>query len=277
MKRSFIYLILISLFQIGSAQSSLLLNEALQYIGTPYVAHTLETGNIEQLIINKSKVDCTTFVEYSLAQFLANQRGEFSEAEYLQKIRYRNGVIAGYPSRLHYITEWIEEGVKNGFIKDITAENSADTIFTTLSYMSKHPQYYKHLKNSKENQAAIKAIESELTGKVVHWLPKSKLTDAGFPWIQDGDIIALTVGIHGLDTSHMGIAIYQANKLHLLHASSSKGKVVIEPIPLAEMLKNSKNWTGIRVLRPLHSNTILKEETTSTPEQLTIEEVDNVN
>ena len=260
MKRIMIGLLLISTIQIGEAQTQTILNKSLQYIDRPYTAHTLEIGNKEQLIINKSNVDCTTFIEYTLAEVLADSRGDITEEEYLKKIRYREGLISGYASRLHYITEWIEEGVKNKFIEDISNKYATDSIITNLSYMSEHPQYYKHLQTSKENLEAIKRVEARLKGKIIHWLPKDKLPIEGLEWIKDGDIIVLTSSIRGLDTSHMGIAIYQGDKLHLLHASSSKGRVIIEPTPLSTMLKNSRSWSGIRVVRPLLKGDYNEEE-----------------
>ena len=109
----------------------LVLNNALTYLGKPYVAHTLEINDEEQLVVNLEEVDCTTFVEYVLAQSLATV--------YLKRIRYRDGRIDGYTSRLHYIAEWVESGVQNGFIEDITAMNSTDTVPLKLSFMSTHP------------------------------------------------------------------------------------------------------------------------------------------
>lgn len=227
------------------------LNIASKYIGTPYVPHTLEYGDTEKLVVNKKQVDCTTFVEYVIAEVLHNcdTLGNFTEQEYLQKIRYRDGLIDGYPSRLHYISEWINEGVKNNFFTDQTKLHGVDSMYIALSYMSKHPQYYKHLSRSRKNQKAIFETEKKLSGEIVRWVPKDSIPPEGLDWIVDGDIIALTVGIYGLDVSHLGFAVYQGDKLHLLHASSSKGEVIIEPIPLSLMLKRNKNWTGIRVVR----------------------------
>ena len=34
-----------------------------QFLGVPYVAHTLELGDTEHLIVNLHELDCTTFVE----------------------------------------------------------------------------------------------------------------------------------------------------------------------------------------------------------------------
>lgn len=217
------------------------------YLNTEYVANTLDEGQEEKLVIQPKRVDCVTFVEYVLAQALGP-----SFTENLQNIRYRDGIIDGYPSRLHYTSDWIDNGVRHGFLKDITAENSTYTTKLNLWYMSSHPELYKQLANSPENVRRIAEHEKALTGKKVHVLPKNKLPDTGLPWIENGDIIAITTNLPGLDIAHVGIANYVDGNLHLLHASSSLGKVVISEKPLRHMLDNYKSWTGIRIVRMSH-------------------------
>ena len=219
------------------------------YLGTKYVANTLDQYTTEQLVIQQQVVDCLTFVEYTLAQALGS-----SFADNLQKIRYRNGVIDGYTSRLHYTSDWIENGIRQGFLQDITAINSPQTLKLSLSYMSAHPQKYKQLVDSPENVQRIAECEKRLSGRKVHWLPQDKLPDSGLPWIMNGDIIAITTNLPGLDIAHVGIAEYENGKLHLLHASSILGKVVVSKDPLSQMLNNNKSWTGIRVVRMSHPN-----------------------
>lgn len=230
-----------------------MITNALKYLETPYVPHVLDNNLQEELVINKQEVDCTTLVEYVLAESLENSplnTDSLSQEDYLIRIRYRNGIISGYPSRLHYVSEWIQEGVSNGFLKDITSIYSEESMYVALSYMSSNPAFYKQLQNSPENIAAIKQVEADASGKVVRYLSKEKIPPQGLFWIKDGDIICFTVGIRGLDISHMGLAYYQNNKLHLLHASYPYAKVIIDPLTISEMLKKNKNWTGIRVLRP---------------------------
>lgn len=242
----------ISTLTAQNTDNSMIIN-ALKYLETPYVPHVLDNSQYEQLIVNKQEVDCTTLVEYVLSESLSGSplnTDSLSEEDFLTRIRYRNGIISGYPSRLHYASEWIQEGVKNNFLKDITSLHSADKMYVVLSYMSMHPNFYKQLQNSPENLAAIKQIEKDASGQVIRFLPKDKLPPQGLFWIKDGDIICFTVGIRGLDISHMGIAHYQNNQLHLLHASYPHAKVLIDPLTVSEMLKKNKNWTGIRVLRP---------------------------
>lgn len=231
-----------------------MLSNGIKYLDVPYVAHTLEADGAEELIINCDEVDCTTLVEYVLAETLTPKMadGDVSEtafAENLQKIRYRDGKIDGYTSRLHYIADWINNGVRNHFLMDVTAAMSPDTQKLSLSYMSSNPQQYKQLANSPENVARMKKIEQALSGKEVHYLPKEKLPANGLPWIKDGDIIAITTNTPGLDVTHMGIAFYADGKLTLLHASSAEKKVVVSKVTLSQMLKDNEKWTGIRVLR----------------------------
>ena len=234
-------------------QNEIMLTNGIKMLDTPYVAHTLEMEGDEDLVINCDEVDCTTFVEYILAMSLSpTEDGQVAEgdfADYLQKIRYRNGKIDGYTSRLHYIADWINNGVRNGLIEDVTAANSPITGKISLSYMSSHPDQYDQLKNSSANVAKMKEIEKSLSGQTINYIPKDKLPNNGLPWIKNGDIIAITTNIPGLDVVHMGIAFYVQGKLCLLHASSSEKKVVVSKVTLAQMLKDSNNMTGIRVLR----------------------------
>ena len=131
----------------------------------------------------------------------------------------------------------------------ITAANSPDSIALSLNFMSSHPKSYRQLASSPENVSKIESIEKALSGQTFHYIPKAKLPDEGFSWIKNGDIIAITTNVPGLDVAHMGIAYYEKGVLKLLHASSTRKMVVITQKTLAQMLKNNKRFTGIRVVR----------------------------
>ena len=82
---------------------------ARELMGTPYVAHTLE-GEREWLTINIDELDCTTFVEtlYALTRTTLDGRTSWRDyARNLENIRYRDGQLGDYSSRLHYISDWI--------------------------------------------------------------------------------------------------------------------------------------------------------------------------
>ncbi len=227
---------------------------ATQYLSTPYVAHTLEQDGPEELVLNTDEVDCTTFVEYVLAEALCtpNDKGEVSEAEFadnLQRIRYRDGRIDGYASRLHYFADWADNAVKAGILTDVCASQHTPVQTLSLSYMTANPDQYPILTEDLGQAARIREAEQALTGKQVHYLPKTELPYNGTPWIKNGDLIAVTTNIKGLDVKHLGIAFYVEGKLTLIHASQAEGKVVVGRKSLSFVLEDDPKATGIRVLR----------------------------
>ncbi|NNF19300.1 MAG: DUF1460 domain-containing protein, partial [Flavobacteriaceae bacterium] len=68
------------------------------FMGTPYVAKTLEVGNKESLVVNLHGLDCTTFVENVLAFGILKEQETQSFEDYteaLETIRYRDGELDG--------------------------------------------------------------------------------------------------------------------------------------------------------------------------------------
>ncbi|MBQ2498070.1 MAG: DUF1460 domain-containing protein, partial [Prevotella sp.] len=60
-----------------------------------------------------------------------------------------------------------------------------------------------------------------------------------------------TTSKKGLDTSHVGIAVWHKDGLHLLNASMIHKKVVEEPMTLKQYMQKHLSQTGIRVVRVL--------------------------
>jgi hypothetical protein len=67
--------------------------------------------------------------------------------------------------------------------------------------------------------------------------------------IKDGDIIAIITSKPGLDTSHIGIAVWHNDGLHLLNASQIRKNVVEESMTLHDYMKKHPLQLGIRVIR----------------------------
>ena len=78
-------------------------------------------------------------------------------------IRYRDGVIDQYPSRLHYFSDWIYDNVKKGIVEDVTEEIGGKKIKFNLNFMSTHPDSYKHLKENPDFIPIIKNQEKEIS------------------------------------------------------------------------------------------------------------------
>jgi len=220
------------------------------FLGTPYVAKTLEIGQTETLVINLHGLDCTTYVENVLAFSLLLRKGKTDFNSYtneLETIRYKNGKLDGYASRLHYFSEWIANNEKKGLIKDITSKIGGFEIKKEINFMSSHRDLYPFLKDD-VNYEKIKASENYLNNQAICILSQDQI-EANEHMIRSGDIIALTTSIEGLDITHTGIAFRKKDgRIHLLHASSS-GEVKVSELTLVDYLKRIKNNTGIMVAR----------------------------
>ena len=230
------------------------LTNGVSLLDVPYVANVLEQNDVEELVLNTDELDCTTFVEYVIAMTLApmkenNQKDEIIFADYVQKLRYRDGKIDGYTSRLHYMTDWAQNAINQGLLEDVTAANSQYTTNIQTGYMTAHPNKYRHLANNSDNIQKMKEIEQRLNGTEIHYVPEEYLPNDGFDWIKDGDIIMITTNTPGLDIAHMGIAFKISGRLALMHASSQDKKVTVSKFTISKLLKDNDSWTGIRVLR----------------------------
>lgn len=218
--------------------------------GTPYVAHTLEVPGDEHLVVNLREFDCTTFVESVLALSLTAQSDDRSFEAFcrkLQYIRYRDGLIDGYPSRLHYFSDWIDNNQKKGILRDVTKQCGGQIFSGKTGFMSAHPENYSPL-STPEFLARIKEQEAIINSRTHYYIPKTSV-NACTPAIETGDIIAITSGIAGLDILHTGLALKKEGRLYLLHASSKAQKVTVTAEPLQDYLAASKSQTGIMVAR----------------------------
>ena len=222
------------------------------FLGTPYKEKTLEIGTEETLVVNLRGLDCTTFVENVLAFGHVLRKNDTllsAFTEQLETIRYRNGKLKGYPSRLHYFTEWIADNQKKGIVEDITAKLNGIPLEKTINFMGTHRSSYPFLEDDVNFEGILK-MEARLATEEFCYLPTAVL-ETQESQLQSGDIIALATSIKGLDVTHTGIAIRQKNgRIHLLHASTS-GSVVISKEPLTAYLKKIKHNIGIIVARPL--------------------------
>lgn len=229
---------------------------ARKFIGKPYVAHTLEVNKKEQLVVNLRELDCTTFVETVLALTMTAKENNYSFKGYcdnLTKIRYQNGTLKDYSSRLHYFTAWIKDNVKMGIVDEVMGDTE---LFSGLqivdaTYMTKHSGSYKMLAGDTAMIRKITLMEKDICGQKYRYIPNGNIQDTKElrNIIHDGDVIAIVTSKKGLEISHLGFAVWRRDGLHLLNASSLKHKVVEERSTLKNYLIGRKTALGVRVLR----------------------------
>ena len=200
--------------------NDIMIEVAQNFMFFPYKSGTLEDGNFERLIINLNEFDCVTFVENTLAltKVIKNKQTDFKDFKReLQKIRYRNGQILDYTSRLHYFSDWIFDNEKLNFIKDLTPLIGGKPYIKDIGFMSENYQKYKNFKAIFLKN--MQKIEKKISERKYFYIPKYNLVKIASN-IKDGDIIAITIARKDLDISHVGLAFYKDKELHFLHASS---------------------------------------------------------
>lgn len=226
-----------------------------KFIGVPYVGGTLDRAEEEKLVINTSELDCTTFVEIVTALtrcMSGNGKRDFSDfCRQLQHVRYINGEIA-YEKRQHYFTVWISDNAEEGIVTDIQNNLPFTKVqHVSVNWMTTHQQSYKMLKNNAKRLQGIKALEEQISGKSYRYIPKEQIVDSRLfrNTIHNGDILVMITNKKGLDTTHIGIASWHQDGLHMLNASSIHKKVIDEPMLLRTYMMKHPSQIGIRVCR----------------------------
>jgi hypothetical protein len=231
-----------------------------RFVGTPYEPHTLEIEGPERLVLNFEALDCVTFVENVLAMarfartataaILAEEhRYQAQYREILSNIRYRGGEVDGYPSRLHYFSEWIADGEAKGLVQSMARELGGEADAEPIDFMSSHPDAYRQLADPLVLDA-IRQSEERISAKARYYVPEGRIPEAA-GGIRDGDIIAATSTVDGLDVAHTGIAVWLDGALHLMHAPLVGDSVEISRRSLADRILEIGSQDGIMVARPL--------------------------
>lgn len=222
------------------------------FVGSPYEPGTLELEGPERLIVNLRELDCVTYVEVVLAMVRIIHAGTpdyDSFKQELVRIRYRDGTLAGYPSRLHYFSEWISNNQAKGIVRDVTAEIGGQVRPGGIGFMTAHRDAYRQLQDPAV-VAEIETIEARLSGEQRYFIPQDAIV-AHAAGIRNGDIIAATSTLDGLDIAHTGFAVWVGDQLHLMHAPLVGTVVEISERPLAQRIRGITAQNGIMVARPL--------------------------
>lgn len=220
---------------------------AQQFLGTPYVASTLEETP-EQLRVFLDKTDCILFVEmcscFALTVKSDNPSYELL-CDNIRNMRYRGGKVEDYASRIHYTSEWILQNAGNGILREYTQE-LGEQYEQQFFFMTAHRDRYKQLEDSTQF-LKIQAVEQYLNKQTPYYfISQERLRKPEIiSQIQSGDIVCfVSKQGSGIDIAHVAIAYEVDGEMHFIHASYGAKQVLIEPKTLADYATN-----GIRVCR----------------------------
>ena len=225
------------------------------FLGTPYVASTLDKNMEEQLVVNMHELDCFTFVENVLTLSSTARHDNLSMEYFMEKlteIRYRKSQLTDYASRLHYTSDWMYENEKNGLLQNISEELSGVKETKRINFMSNHQTAYKQLASDEAMLAKIAQQEDIINNRGgFYYLPKEQIAKQAKD-IPHMAIVGFVTAIDGLDTTHVGFAYRKKNgELGFIHASSVQMEVVIDTMSLSDYCLSQKNCKGIIVARVL--------------------------
>lgn len=223
------------------------------FLGTDYRAHALEVPGEERLVVNMRGLDCVSFCENAVVLARCIKKNAMTFDDYkkeLQRLRYRGGVIDRYPSRLHYFTDYIYDGERKGVWHNVTEALGGKRYRKTINFMSTHPEAYRQLRENPGFVETIRKQEAEISRREHWYIPKAELR-AVEAKVENGDILAITTNVEGLDVSHTGVAVRQRSRLYMMHAPDVGYKVTVTELQLAEYLAKNRRQTGVIVARPL--------------------------
>ena len=236
----------------NESHGTIILTLGLEFLGAPYAVGLLDASSEEELIADLTQFDCVLYVETIVAMANGVAAEDYSFGSFkkrLESLRYRNGIMVGYPSRLHYFSEWIKDNATRGNVQDVTRQSGGVPLIKTLNFMSTHRESYPRMEASQQSFQEIQEMERGLEGMQLFHIPQSQIQQS-YHMLRDGDILALSTHIDGLDVVHTGFAFRQTDgTFGMLHASTEQG-VIVSP-DLADYVKGNSSQIGIIVARPL--------------------------
>jgi hypothetical protein len=229
-------------------------------LGAPYAAATLEhyladggSPEAEPLTLHLDRFDCVSLVESALAvarTVAAPDAGWDRFAREVERMRYRGGTRRGYDTRLHYFSEWIQDGERRGLLRDLGSELGAMPDERPLRFMSEHRGSYPALRDD-ATFAAIVQMERSLDCCPRNLIPKDRIPEVT-ERLETGDVLAFATSIAGLDVTHTGFAYRSRDGvMRVLHAPLSGGVVQVSPGTVADYVNGLRSATGILAARPL--------------------------
>ena len=226
------------------------------FLGTPYVNFPLEVREPEELIVNLRELDCVTFVETVVALARCIKAGELDFDAYcrnLLALRYRDGVLNDFTSRLHYFSDWIANNEEMGLVRDRTAAFGGLSYPIRVNMMSTKPNNYRQLKANPEMVPVIKEIEENIISRrTMAYIPREQADSTGGS-MTGGLIVGTTTG-YLMDITHCGFLVVEDGKPYFMHASSTEKKVVVTELTLQEYLESKRTMNGfmaVEVLEPV--------------------------
>jgi len=202
-----------------------------RFLGVRYDESTLigSKSSPEVFTASLDAFDCVTYVECVLALALASNPDEFLVN--LRRLRYSEGLI-DWKYRNHYMTSWIRNNVRQGFVRNQTRRDDSIIRSRCLDFIS----------GLSHRTIDVRAVPKNIFLR--------RTTD-----VKDGDLVFFGSTKRNLDIFHCGLVFNVSNQLVMRHAAKSQKCVVEQSL---EGFLRANRMTGVILVRPI--NTSVKSE-----------------
>lgn len=185
------------------------------FLGTPYGADMLigSATQSEQLVIDFTRVDCFTYLDYVEALSRSTNRDEFTEK--VVETRYTDSRVA-FLQRKHFFSDWAN--TPRIAAADITATLSPDANPVT-----------KHLNAKADGGTYVAGLP--VVDRTITYIPSTAVDHNVIAQLRTGDYIGAYTDQPGLDVTHVGIFVMTPTGPVFRNASSlaANNKVVDSP------------------------------------------------
>lgn len=194
------------------------------FSGKPYVVGPLPAyEESEKLCVDFEAFDCVTYIETVLS--ICGSESEEGFLKRLADIRYAADNV-GWLERNHYLTDWIINNEKKGYVKNITPLQGSCVLTRTLSALENYP--------AKQQKLCFLNIDciGSFRGN-----------------IETGDIVCFGTERENLDFAHVGFLIAGVEGLRVRHSAKSQKRVCEES--LEDFFDRFGGSPGVVIVRPL--------------------------
>lgn len=220
-------------------------------LGIEYAGGLLDVEPEEKLVVTLDGSDCVIYVETSFALALTTLQGSTSWDQFrdnLKLLRYRDGRVDGYNSRLHYFSDWMKTNQEKGLFNILHQDTELPTVNRVL-FMSANRGAYPRLAESDSLFNLIAMRETELQGYNLYYIPTDKIHEYEKNW-KTGDLLGFVSTIEGLDIAHTALIKRDGNRVGFYHASTA-GEVMEDSKTVYEYSRDRRNVNGVVVARPV--------------------------
>jgi len=253
--------------QVEQDFGNFLVRAALLKHHTPY-AHPREPSGPERLHVDLSHFDCVSFIDSALAVARCAWLQDPSEACFVRDLvatRYRNGVMREFPSRLHYLEDWLDDNQARHRVDDLTRTLGGLQLRRHFCYMSENRHRFPPM-DEKATREAIARTEARLSQRIYSVIDRSSIREKSAR-LETGDLVGVVTTQPGRLIGHAGFVLRDSRgSARFLHASSYHGHVILTACSLADYILRRRDRWGIIVARPhppvsSHSPVTAEEQT----------------